>query len=63
MSNASTHFVTIFNSGIVNSDNEQYIHVRSDGRRAKENEFMIVNDELYISKFGIDGVGWAKYSG
>ena len=48
---------------MVNENNEQYIHVRSDGRRAKENEFMIVNDELYISKFGIDGVGWAKYSG
>jgi hypothetical protein len=63
MSNVSTHFTTIFNSGIVNSDNEQYIHIRSDGRHPKPNEFRIADDELYVSKTSSDGITWVKYSG
>ena len=63
MSNVSTHFTTIFNSGIVNSDNEQYLHIRSDGRHPKPNEFRIADDELYVSKTSSDGITWVKYSG
>ena len=62
MSNIQKHIDAIFQSGIVNDVGDIYIHIRSDNRRPKENEFMIVNDELYISKSGIDGLGWAKYS-
>ena len=63
MSNVSTHFTTIFNSGIVNSDNEQYLHIRSDGRHPKPNEFRIADDQLYVSKPSGDGITWVKFNG
>lgn len=63
MSNVSTHFTTIFNSGIVNSDNEQYLHIRLDGRHPKPNEFRIISDELYLSKPSNGGITWVKFNG
>ena len=63
MSNIQKHIKTIFNSGIVNSEGQQYIHIRSDGRHPKPNEFRITDDQLYVSKLSSDGITWAKYNG
>jgi hypothetical protein len=63
MSNIQKHIKTIFNSGIVNSEGQQYIHIRSDGRHPKPNEFRIVDDQLYVSKSSTAGITWTKYSG
>ena len=63
MSSINKHFEKIFNSGFVNENNEQYIHIRSDGRHPKPNEFRIADDELYVSKTSSDGITWVKYSG
>ena len=49
MSNIQKHIKTIFISGIVNSEGQQYIHIRCDGRHPKPNEFRITDDELYLS--------------
>lgn len=63
MSNIQKHIDAIFQSGIVNADGQQYIHIRSDGRHPKPNEFRITDDQLYVSKLSSDGITWAKYNG
>lgn len=62
MSDLQKHISTIFNSGIVNSDGQQYIHIRSDGRLPKPNEFRIADDQLYVSKPSNDGITWVKFN-
>lgn len=62
MSDLQKHISTIFNSGIVNSDGQQYIHIRSDGRHPKPNEFRIADDQLYVSKPSNDGITWVKFN-
>ena len=61
MSKLKKHIDKIFSSGIVNNDSEQYIHIRSDGRSPRPNEFKILNDDLYVSKSTSNGVTWIKY--
>ncbi len=61
MSDIQKHLDAIFQSGIVNTEGQQYIHIRSDGRHPKPNEFKISNDELYISKSSTTGIAWTKY--
>ena len=63
MSKINKHFATIINSGIVNNNNEQYLHIRSDGRLPKPNEFKIVDNILYISKTINNEITWVKYNG